>query len=230
MNIIKEIKYLLFPRRRTLQKRVSQTLFGDIYKKNKANNCPRDYVVIDTETTGLNPETERIIELSAIKVKNGKVVARFSTLIYPGKKISKKITNITGIRNKDVYDKPPIEIILPRFKNFIEDYTLVAHNIRFDINMLNAECIRCRIGLINNPLIDTVSIAKKIIEKEMMPNYKLETIKKVLGIDVISHRAMSDCEVCNYIYKLYINGLIVKYVNSRVSVLDKDTMEIKEDY
>ena len=145
-------------------------------KINYSYNIHNDFVVVDLETTGLNPETDKIIELSAIKYKNREIESKFSTLINPKIHISPKITEITDINDDMVKNSPYIENILPSFAEFVGDLPLVAHNARFDIQFLNC-ILKKRGGFIDNEIIDTLSISR-LIYKGLIDNFKLETIKK----------------------------------------------------
>ena len=95
-----------------------------------------DYVVIDLETTGLDPEYESIIEIAAMRVNGNAVVDSLSSLINPGYEIDEFITDLTGITNEMLASAPPIEDYLPEFLEFIKDSVLVGHNVNFDINFI----------------------------------------------------------------------------------------------
>lgn len=171
------------------------------YKNKKTLDMPKDYVVLDVETTGLDFNNDRIIELSAIKYKNDKEIEKFSQLINPQMKISKTITRITGITNEDLMNMPTINDVLPNFITFINDYTLVAHNASFDYKMISAECIRCNLNIISNRICDTLTLSKKYYTNSEVNNYKLETFKNYFQLDYQSHRALSDCYTCAYLYQ-----------------------------
>jgi DNA polymerase III epsilon subunit family exonuclease len=175
------------------------------YRERMTDNVVKDYVVFDTETTGLEPRVDKIIEISAIKFIDNKEVDRFSMLVNPNKKIGQFITELTGIRQEDLDTQPTIEDVIPKFFEFIEDYTLIAHNAEYDIEMLASECYRSNIKLCDNKVIDTLELAKKIIPRNSIDNYKLKTLKEYLGLDNISHRALADCEVCSEVYKFYLS-------------------------
>lgn len=175
----------------------------NIYNKRKSNTIPSDYIVFDTETTGLDPRTNRVIELSAIKYVNHQKVAQFSQLINPLRDIDPFITNLTGISNKDLKNQPLVKDVLNDFYLFIEDFTLVAHNAEFDLKMLAAEAYRSEIALFENKLIDTVPLSRTVIPKEKVGNYKLPTLKEYFGLSNNSHRALDDCESCATIYQYY---------------------------
>lgn len=204
---------------------VPHNVYADAYTSRKQNIPVKDYVVFDTETTGLEPEIDNIIELSAIKYINNEKVDEFTCLINPKRKIEPYITNLTGISQEDLIDKPTIDKVLPEFYNFIENYTLVAHNAPFDIKMLACECYRNKIKLCDNKIIDTIPLAKRIISRDKVENYKLETLKKYLGLNFKSHRALDDCETCAKVYQLYLASTKKK----KIIVLDEETGEILEE-
>ena len=114
-----------------------------------------DYIAFDFETTGLNPEDDRIIEIAAIKFVNGNLVDRFVKLINPGRPIDPFITDITGISDDMVRNKPIESDIVDEFLEFLTDLPLVAHNISFDKSFLDALCERFKKPKKINPLFDT---------------------------------------------------------------------------
>lgn len=158
-------------------------------------NKINDYVVIDTETTGLSPKWCKITEVCATRVRNGKTVETFTTLINPGKQIPEYISDITGITDDMVYDKPRFYEIADKLKEFIGRDTIVGHNICFDIRFLNAEFGE----EISNDTIDTRTLAKELYPN--LESYRLESLCKQFGLcDKQHHRAESDV---NLTYKLY---------------------------
>ena len=207
---------------------VPHDVYKDVYTNNKSNSYPNSYIVFDTETTGLEPEIDKIIEISAIKYINGQEVDKFSQLVNPMQTLDPYITKLTGIRNIDLITKPTIKTVLPRFFEFIEDYTLVAHNTQYDIKMIACECYRNNINMCNNKLIDTVALAKKMIPKDSIKDYKLTTLKEYFGINIRSHRALDDCIMCNIVYQNYLKFNEVKSVKKRIVIMDENTGEIIE--
>ena len=199
--------------------------YADAYTSRKATKLARSYVVFDTETTGLEPSIDNIIELSAIKYVDNKKVASFSMLVNPKRQIDLVITQITGITNHELEDKPTVDKALEYFFNFIEDYTLVAHNAKFDMKMLACECYRNGIEMPDNKVIDAFTLAKRIIPRGTIPNYKLETIKRYLGLNVESHRALDDCITCAKVYQLYLEANQKK----KIVIVDEDTGEVLEE-
>ena len=108
-----------------------------MYKFLSVNEFPDDYVVFDIETSGLSPKDDKIIEIGAVKYKNNTKVSEFNYLINPGIKLEKIITDVTGITDDMLKDKPNILQVLPLFLDFIEDYPVIGHNISFDIDFIN---------------------------------------------------------------------------------------------
>ena len=197
------------------------------YQKVKTLDMPKDYVTIDVETTGLDFNNDRIIEISAIKYINNSEVDSFSYLVNPNMKLSETIIRITGITNEDLIDKPTIDEVLPKFIHFIEDYTLVAHNASYDFKMITAECNRCHLDVIKNKVADTLVFAKRYYSKKEVENYKLETFKKYFNLDYQSHRALADCYTCAYLYQQCLE----KYKESMPQLNDDEVkvLEIVKD-
>lgn len=158
-----------------------------------------DYVVFDIETTGLNKDFDKIIEIGALKYRNNILVSEFNYLVNPKIKIPEIITTITGINDEDLINEDTIDNILPKFIDFIEDLPLIAHNSEFDLGFINTNLKLLGMNKLNNKNIDTLLLAKKYLPQ--MYNYKLETLKKYFKIKQISHRAIGDCYTANYVYQ-----------------------------
>ena len=163
------------------------------------NKFVDSYVVFDTETTGLNDQEDRIIEIGALKYENNELVAEFSYLINPNIEISEIITRITGITNEMLENEKTIEEILPKFLDFIGDLPVICHNVPFDIGFINASLKRLNLNIIPNKTIDTIELAHEYIPKAY--NYKLETLKNYFHLNFGSHRSIEDCKSTNYIYQ-----------------------------
>ena len=119
-----------------------------------------EYVCVDIETTGCKPMENKIIEIGAVKVKDGKIVDTFSRLIDPECNIPYYITNLTGITNDMVKGQDTIHIVLKEFIDFAEGDVIMGHNIMFDYSFL-----KCNAMVYNYKLekrgIDTLKIARK---------------------------------------------------------------------
>lgn len=158
-----------------------------------------DYIVFDTETTGLFNDSQ-VIEIGAIKYHDHRVVDVFHEYINPYTQIPIRITQINGIDNDMVDGCLGADVIIPKFVEWVEDYSLIGHNVSFDMKMINQELLRLNMKKLQNTTIDTVTIARMIFN---LHNYKLETIKNYLGLSLTSHRAIDDVEVTAAIYQLY---------------------------
>ena len=159
----------------------------------KRSLAETEYVVFDFETTGLEASQERIIEIGAVKVSDGKIQESFSSLVNPGRQISRKITRLTGIKNSDIKNAPAISEVLPSFLDFIGDAVLVAHNIDFDYGFLRAECRRTGLETPRLPLLDTVSLSRSLLPE--LGSHKLNRVAKALDISLDNHhRAEDDAE------------------------------------
>lgn len=101
------------------------------------NKYTPDYVIFDLETTGISPNYDEVIEISALKVKGGEVVDEFNTLVNPGRKIPFGATKVNGITNAMVAEAPAFSHVLAEFLDFAEGLVLVGHNIaRFDMKFI----------------------------------------------------------------------------------------------
>lgn len=159
------------------------------------------FIFIDTETTSRyqpNENYAKLIEIAGIKVENDIHVDTFQTLINPHMKLPKIITEVTGITDGMLVGKPSYEQALGKFYDFVKgDYVFVMHNASFDMNYLNYYGQRCGI-LFNNPILDTLFLAKQIIpkQKDVKGQYKLENLCNTYGInDPEHHRALNDVTV-----------------------------------
>lgn len=170
-----------------------------LYSKTRIKKFVDDYVVFDLETTGLSPNDSEIIEISALKYKNNTLIDSFSKLVKPSISIPSKITKLTGITNEDVANCDAVDKVLPNFINFIEDYTLVAHNGSFDFSFIEKYLNELNIDYKNNSNIDTLYLARKYLPE--LDNHKLETLKEYFKLDNASHRATADCETTNVVYQ-----------------------------
>jgi DNA polymerase-3 subunit epsilon len=167
-----------------------------------------DITTLDFETTGFSPVHNEIIQIGAVKYKDGLEVERFERFSEPFYSIPWKITQITGITNEMVMDAPPIEQSLRELNEFLRGETIVAHNASFDMKFLRENLKRHEIDHENFKVIDTVRLARENIVG--LPNYKLPTLKQFLNIDIGSHTAIEDCLVAGELY-YYCKNIQEKY-------------------
>lgn len=160
----------------------------------------KDYVAFDLETTGLNVETDYIIEIGALKVKDGKVCERFIEFVKPPQPISPMITNITGITNEMVSHARNTKDIIRDFVDFCGTSVLVGHNIMFDYKFTKKYATQY--GLSFEKLgIDTLKIARKtLINLESKSLGTLCSYYKI--VNQAAHRAYHDALATAKIYHM----------------------------
>lgn len=169
------------------------------YKGASIIDFPKQYVVLDLETTGLSPGWNSIIEIGAIKICEGKIIDTYQQLINPGFEIDDFIQRLTGITNDMLVSQPSISDVLPDVEAFIQNSIIVGHNVNFDINFLYDNFVYFMDKPFTNGFIDTMRIARKVFPD--LEHHRLIDIVYELGIAGSEfHRALSDCE---YTYKCY---------------------------
>ncbi len=157
------------------------------------------FAAIDIETTGLTPVVDRIVEIGAVKFRNGKVLDTFQELIDPEMPISPGAFAVNGISDDMVRGKPTIDQILPQFLDFVDDSIPIAHNAPFDVGFLSYEISRLNLNASEKPILDTCAIPKKVFPH--FYSYSLENLAKGLHIKSDSfHRALADAMVCKEIF------------------------------
>ena len=147
-----------------------------------------DYVVLDTETTGLCPGKDRIVELSMVRVRNHRIVSEFSQMFNPQQPIGYGASKVNGITNDMVWDKPLIKDYKEKILDFLGFDVIVGHNIRFDISFLRKElgqCIDCF------DTLDTITMARALYPGQY--SYSLINLCRTLNIaQQQKHRALDD--------------------------------------
>lgn len=191
-------------------------------RSNKGNSLTEfvsDYIVLDIETTGFSPEVNEIIEIGAIKVRNFEVCDTYHALIKIENEIPETIVRLTGITNEMLNkDGIQIEDALTGFKNFIEDFILVGHNINFDINFLYDNFVRYSLGLLTNDFIDTMRLSKMLVKD--IYNYKLSSLTKKFNINYeIKHRSLDDVYATNNLYKK-LKDYQKNYISERMKEIE----------
>lgn len=160
-----------------------------------------DYVVFDLETTGVNCNTDRVIEISAVKVQGGVVVDEFSTLVNPGIHIPDEASSVNEIYDDMVADSPSFDQALKDFLEFVGDYVLVGHNIhRFDMNFIRRDAEEYWGQTIGNDYIDTLPIAQAYLPE--MRHHSLTDLAYHYGINTEgAHRALADCRMNQKVFE-----------------------------
>lgn len=155
------------------------------------------YVCIDLETTGLNPKTDKIIEIGAVKVVEGQVVDTFSTYVNPGRKLEERIVELTGISQEQVDEAPEIAQVLPKLVAFMEDYPLLGHRVLFDYSFLKKAAVNQKLSF-EKQGIDTLRIARCFLPQ--LERRSLEYLCKYYEIPHHAHRALADAEATVALY------------------------------
>ncbi len=147
------------------------------------------FVVFDLETTGLSVYSDDIIEIGAVKVQNGQIVASFSELVKPHKPIPAEAIEISKITDDMVAHSEPITRVLPRFMEFVGDSVLVAHNATFDMGVLREACRKQNIPLPNTSL-DTLELSRTLFPE--LNRHRLNVVAKHLGVSLENHHRAAD--------------------------------------
>lgn len=169
-----------------------------------------EFSVLDFETTGTSSKFARAIEVGIVKMKNGKVIDTYSSLINPGSQIPYQITLLTGITNEDVLNAPYFEDIIDEIDFFISGSILVAHNLPFDLSFLKSEYLRAGKEIREIPKVCTLKLARKIYPA--LPSKSLGNVVKFLKIKHRHvHRALGDASVT-------------------AKILDKMLRQLQEEY
>lgn len=160
----------------------------------------KEYLVVDLETTGLNPVEDRIIEIGAVKVRDGKVEDIFESFVNPKIKIPQRITEVTGINDAMVKDAKDISAVIGEFISFAKDLPLIGHNLMFDFSFLKANAV-------NNNLefervgIDTLKLARENLST--LESKRLDYLCAYFNIsDENHHRAVNDAMATRELYEI----------------------------
>jgi len=148
-------------------------------------------IILDTETTGLDHKTEKLIEIAAAKMQNGEVVETFTSLVNPQKPIRHSSFLIHNISQEMVEEAPPIEDVLPQFLEFVGNHTFVAHNAIFDYSFINEACKALYGQRFQNNRIDTFEMYRSVFPDDL--SHGLSSLLKRFGFDShVLHRALDD--------------------------------------
>lgn len=193
--------------------RIGTTDVATTERKEKGKNIidfPKDYVVIDIETTGLSADYDSIIELAALKVVNNEISETFSSLVNPRFKIDPFITELTGITNEMLKSAETIKKVLPKFIDFIGDSKIVGHNVNFDINFIYDNCIEVMNKPLRNDFIDTMRIARKVLRE--LPHHRLSDLASYYNVSYEgAHRALTDCKITQDCFQKLQETILTKF-------------------
>ena len=184
-------------------------------------NDGAEFVAFDTETTGLRAADCRIIELGAVRFSMQGVLGSFHTLINPCCPLPKIITQITGITDEMLCDKPEIRSLIGGFMQFSAGAYLVAHNAGFDIKFLNTELERCGLPPATNLIVDTLNFSRRVFPE--FEHHNLQFLAQKLGITVTAaHRADDDARVCMELFlkelESYKHSIQTEFIDDHTAV------------
>jgi len=155
------------------------------------------YISIDLETTGLEPKHDKIIEIGALRVEKGQITDTFSTFVNPGRNLEERITELTGIQDKDLKDAPYIQEILPQLFAFMGDLPLLGHSILFDFSFLKKAAANQKLSFERNA-VDTLKISRKYLPE--LESRSLDYLCNYYEIPHKAHRALEDAKATHILY------------------------------
>ncbi|MBF0570004.1 MAG: 3'-5' exonuclease [Candidatus Omnitrophica bacterium] len=161
-----------------------------------------EYVIFDVETTGLSPlEGDRIIEIAAIRVRHGKNIETFTSLVNPGRALNAEAMRLNNITEAMIKDAPTAADVLPQMADFVGGACLVAHNASFDIKFLCHELsLMGRKLRAETPVLDTMKMSKAFLP--YLASHRLSSLAQSLGVSVgMTHRALADVEILCEVFK-----------------------------
>lgn len=162
---------------------------------------PMNYVAFDIETTGLNPKYDKIIEIGAVRVREGEPVETFSTFVNPAKSLPARIVELTGIQDADVAGAPYIDDILDAFLAFVGDDVLLGHNILFDYSFVKKAAVNQK-KVFEKMGIDTLRIAKRFLSE--LESRQLGFLCEYYQIGLDAHRALNDAIAAHRLYRILV--------------------------
>ena len=152
-----------------------------------------EFAVIDLETTGWSPAAAEITEIAAVRVRGARRLGEFASLINPGVPVPPSIEDLTGITDWMLASAPKLAAVLPGLLAFADGCVLVAHNAPFDIGFLMAACAECGLTWPGFTVLDTVMLARRVMDPDEVPDCKLGTLAGFFRTRTApSHRALSD--------------------------------------
>jgi len=152
-----------------------------------------EFAVIDLETTGWSPGVAAITEVAAVRVRGGRRLGEFASLVNPRVPVPPGIEDLTGISDWMLAAAPRLPAVLPGLLDFADGCVLVAHNAPFDIGFLRAACAECGLAWPGFTVLDTVMLARQLMDPDEVPDCKLGTLAGFFRARTTpSHRALAD--------------------------------------
>lgn len=160
----------------------------------------QDYVCLDLETTGLDPTTDKIIEIGAVKVRGGEIVDTFQCFVNPGRILPEKIVDLTGIKDEDLRAAEPADEVVPVFLEFLGEDYLLGHSVLFDYSFLKRAVVNLDgKNKFEKSGIDTLKISRKHLGQ--LESRRLSYLCAYYGIEQRAHRALGDAMATHLLYQ-----------------------------
>ncbi|RMC24495.1 MULTISPECIES: PolC-type DNA polymerase III [unclassified Lactobacillus] len=170
----------------------------------------REFVIFDVETTGLSSVYDTIIEIGAVKMKNGEVIARFDKFINPHHPLSEQTINLTSITDEMVRSADDEAVVIKQFQDFYGDRPLCGHNVQFDLGFVNAALRRASLDEITQPVVDTLEVSR-LLHPEQARHTLDSLAKKYRVVLEHHHRANQDAEATGYLMFKLLDAFNDKY-------------------
>ncbi|MDR2196500.1 MAG: DNA polymerase III subunit epsilon [Coriobacteriales bacterium] len=183
-------------RYRTLPTRAAEALFGAFEE---------EYVVLDTETTGLDPSRDTPIEIAAAILRGPQIVERFSTFVDPGRPIPPAITELTGISDGDVRGAPNAREATCALTDFVGERALIAHNASFDRAFIEASAPLGSAIADRDRWLDSLELSRIALPR--MREHKLKSLAEAFGVPPATHRAIDDVEALCHLWRIMLVAL-----------------------
>lgn len=158
----------------------------------------QSYVSIDLETTGLNPKTDKIIEIGAVRIEQGEVKETFSSFINPGRRLEERIVELTGIRDEELAEAPAIDEVFPELQKFLGELPLLGHSVLFDYSFLKKAAVNLG-QKFEKQAVDTLKLARKYLPD--LESRRLDFLCEYYQIPHHAHRALADAEATDRLYR-----------------------------
>ena len=195
-----------------------------IVQNSKGQSLHAPYVVFDIETTGFSALKDKIIEIGAVKVENGRITERFSEFVNPQIPIPFRIEELTSINDNMVADAPTIDVILPKFEKFCEGCVMVAHNAEFDMSFIRKNYEDIGIER-EDTVVDTVGMARFLLPQ--LNRFKLDTVAKAVGVSLEHHhRAVDDASCTADIFVKFIEMCAERDIFNLDELNEKGTVSV----
>ena len=179
----------------------------------------REFVIFDVETTGLSSVYDTIIEIGAVKMKNGEVLERFDKFINPHHPLSEQTINLTSITDEMVSAADDEDVVIKQFQDFYGDRPLCGHNVQFDVGFVNAALRRSGLSEITQPVVDTLEVSRLLHPEQN--RHTLDSLAKKYNVSLEHHhRANQDAEATGYLMYKLLDAFKKKYNEDNLNNLN----------